>query len=390
MLISKVSPAFDVTKVERFLLDKNNDLNKGGVNKNESSNQKDVKSENIMNEKINQSLKDMPKNMSSTAANIISKSKSKKEIFGSYQEFVNPSGFINTSNGASIKMSDYIGKKIILIDFMTYSCINCQRTFPYLNDWYSKYESKGLVIIGIHTPEFAFEKKKENIEKALDEFGIKFPVVLDNDYGTWNAYRNSYWPRKYLIDLEGDIVYDHSGEGEYQETEDKIVELLNTLPENVIGLPNGNMISTFSPDFSKIGSHETYLGFNRLDYNAIDIDKSCLNKTCKFTSPEKDNFPKNTFSFEGDWMINSENAIGEKGSSIYYNFTASKVHLVMGSKAGAKVKVTLDGDENNGRIINVSYETLYDLVDLKGKYENHIMKMEIISGNLEAFAFTFS
>jgi thiol-disulfide isomerase/thioredoxin len=140
-------------------------------------------------------------------------------------EIKNPSGFVNT-NDQPIKISDYIGNKVILLNIMTYSCINCQRTFPYVTAWYKKYKDDGLIVIGIHTPEFAFEKDKGNVEKAMKEFGINFPVVLDNEYATWNALENKYWPRKYLIDIHGNIVYDHVGEGAYEETEEKIKELL--------------------------------------------------------------------------------------------------------------------------------------------------------------------
>lgn len=367
---------FDVTKIEQKLLQKNQKDNM--QNKNDEGNNLDPITQSNIDALIEKARISFQKSAPDT-------------IYGKYQEFVNPSGFINTPGGASIKMSDYIGKKIILIDFMTYSCINCQRTFPYLNDWYSKYESKGLVIIGIHTPEFAFEHKKENVKKALNAFGIKFPVVLDNDYGTWNAYQNQYWPRKYLIDLNGNIVYDHSGEGEYQETEDKIVELLNTLPENQKDiLKSGVATTTFNPDFSSIGSRETYLGYNRLDYSAIDIKKSCFDTECTFTAPSLKNFPSNTFSFDGKWTIKNQEADAGAGSNIYYNFSASKVHLVAGSKNGAKIKVTLDGDQNTSKVYNVLTNTLYTVVDLNGKYESHVMKIEIISGDLEAYAFTFS
>ena len=128
-----------------------------------------------------------------------------------YIELVDPSGFVNTDD-KPIKIADYIGKKVIMLDVMTYSCINCQRTFPYAVAWYDKYKDDGLIIIGIHTPEFAFEKDKTNVEAAMKKFGITFPVVLDNDYGTWNAYGNRYWPRKYLIDINSNVVYDHIGD----------------------------------------------------------------------------------------------------------------------------------------------------------------------------------
>jgi cytochrome c biogenesis protein CcdA/thiol-disulfide isomerase/thioredoxin len=124
----------------------------------------------------------------------------KKMKYSMYKELVNPSGFVNSD---PFQLKDIVGKKVILLDVMTYSCINCQRTFPYANAWYEKYKDKGLEIVAIHTPEFAFEHKIENVRDAMTKFGIKFPVVLDNDYGTWNAYGNNYWPRKYLIDIDG-------------------------------------------------------------------------------------------------------------------------------------------------------------------------------------------
>jgi thiol-disulfide isomerase/thioredoxin len=150
-----------------------------------------------------------------------------------YVEIVNPAGFVNT-NDKPVKLSDYVGKQVILLDVMTYSCINCQRTFPYVNTWYEKYRDEGLIVVGLHTPEFAFEKDKTNVEKAMKEFGITFPVVLDNDYATWNALDNRFWPHMYLIDIHGNIVYDHIGEGAYAETESKIKELL-TERENFLG-----------------------------------------------------------------------------------------------------------------------------------------------------------
>ena len=139
------------------------------------------------------------------------------------REITDPAGFINSE---PFQLRDVIGKKVILLDIWTYSCINCQRTLPYITSWDEKYRDEGLLVVGIHSPEFEFEKKQENVMAAVEQFGIKYPVVLDNDFGTWHAYRNSYWPRKYLIDIDGYVVYDRIGEGGYAETERKIQELL--------------------------------------------------------------------------------------------------------------------------------------------------------------------
>jgi thiol-disulfide isomerase/thioredoxin len=152
------------------------------------------------------------------------KAAEKAKIYDSAKEIVSPAGFINTDENLQIK--NLIGKKVVLLDFWTYSCINCQRTLPYITSWYDKYKDAGLEIIGVHTPEFAFEKEYDNVVAATKKWGVNYPVVLDNDYGTWQAYKNRYWPRKYLIDIDGYIVYDHIGEGGYDETEKKIQELL--------------------------------------------------------------------------------------------------------------------------------------------------------------------
>ena len=148
-------------------------------------------------------------------------------------EITNPSGFINT-NDKAITLKEFVGKKVILVSFWTYSCINCQRTLPYLNTWYEKYRDQGLEIVSIHTPEFAYEKLQKNVEdEVFNTYNIQYPVVLDNDYSAWGAFGNRYWPRKYLIDIDGYIVYDHVGEGAYDETEKKIQEALKERTERI-------------------------------------------------------------------------------------------------------------------------------------------------------------
>jgi cytochrome c biogenesis protein CcdA/thiol-disulfide isomerase/thioredoxin len=143
-----------------------------------------------------------------------------------YREIQNPSGFLN-SDGAPITIGEHLGAgKVVLIDFLTYSCNNCRAVIPHLNEWHEKYKDDGLVVIGIHAPEFAFEHERTNVEKALASLGVTFPVVMDNDFATWRAYSNRFWPHMYLINREGTIVYDHIGEGAYEETEAKIREAL--------------------------------------------------------------------------------------------------------------------------------------------------------------------
>jgi thiol-disulfide isomerase/thioredoxin len=154
--------------------------------------------------------------------------KTDKSQFKKAPEFTQVTGYINTN---PIKLSDLKGK-VVLVHFWTYTCINCIHTIPHLNDWYSKYADKGFVIAGVQTPEFEFEKNLDSVKEAVKGFGIKYPIIQDNNYGTWNAYGNKYWPRDYLVDNEGYIRYDHVGEGRYTETENMIKLLLAELGTN--------------------------------------------------------------------------------------------------------------------------------------------------------------
>jgi len=226
------------------------------------------------------------------------------------KEITTPDGFINTDG---VTVEELVGEKIILIDFWTYSCINCQRTTPYLNAWHDKYADDGLVILGIHTPEFEFEKEYDNVKDATEKFGIEYPVILDNDYSTWGAYKNRYWPRKYLIDIDGFIVYDHIGEGAYDKTEEKIIELINEKNEVFGGSRITRDISTPEDidevDFSKVGTRETYLGSARMEYIANLPNEDCFGKECEFIAPQ--NISPNLFAFDGEWRIEAEESVLE-------------------------------------------------------------------------------
>lgn len=321
----------------------------------------------------------------------------KKEHYPQYHEIVNPSGFVNTNN-QPIKIADYIGKKVVLLDVLTYSCINCQRTFPYLVKWNKEYEDKGLVIIGIHTPEFGFEKVKSNVEDAMKKFGITFPVVMDNDYGTWNAYGNEYWPRKYLIDIDGYVVYDHIGEGKYDETEKKIVELLNErskrLGEGTVGM--GTMPEITDPTPTGNISPETYIGSARREFLRNDKE-SCKNSSCDFVVPN--NLPIDTFAVGGKWISTPESMqLQSNEGVITYHFIAKKVHLVAEDLSGNEVDVELDGkpiskdqsgeDVRNSKVTFLKSD-LYTLVSLS-QIEEHTLTLKIKKVGLKAFAFTFS
>ncbi len=273
------------------------------------------------------------------------------------KEFVSPSGFLNTP---PFKLSDLIGKKIILVDFWTYSCINCQRTIPYLNDWYKKYHDAGLEIVGVHTPEFDFEKDKANVARAIEKFGIKYPVVQDNDYGTWNAYGNLYWPREYLIDKNGCIVHDQIGEGNYAETEAKIRELLGlTGSTNTLNMPAP--ATGITP--------ELYLGTARSD-NRLGSGQDQA-------------------ELVGDWVFTSEAASNKQaGAKIVLRYNAQKVFVVAGSPSGEQIIVDVYQDSKLIKTITITNHDLYPLVE-NPKSAGHILELRIKNPNLQLFTFTF-
>lgn len=302
------------------------------------------------------------------------------------KEITTPDGFVNTPSNAPIKISDYIGKKVVLIDFWTYSCINCQRTVPYLQGWYTKYGDEGLVIIGIHTPEFEFEKDYTNVSNGVKNLGITFPVVLDNDYSTWNAYANHYWPHKYLIDIDGYITYDHIGEGGYPETE---VQIQNALKERAQVLHTGQKIATGT--INPLGattidtqSPETYFGSARNEF--LGNGMVSLSGVQTLTLPTTA-LKTNTLYLGGMWDMEAESATTVSDTAqIEYSYSAKNVYLV----AGAKTPVTLKVFQDNVLVntITVGDPKLYTLVQ-NGAAQSHTLRLEATGKGLEAFTFTF-
>ncbi len=283
--------------------------------------------------------------------------------------------------------------KVVLVDFWTYTCINCIRTLPYLTDWYQKYHDQGLVIIGVHSPEFEFEKDPENVKKAIADFGIKYPVMQDNNLATWQAYQNQYWPAEYLIDAKGQVRHTHFGEGEYDQTEQAIQGLLKEAGDMATNVP----ISTM-PDQTPTQqlSPETYLGSDRMQYfypaGQLDPTQSTFNLS--------ENLPKDTFSFGGEWAIDTDHATPGNNATLDYNFTASKVFIILrpGINQSGQVKVYLDGKDVSASVsgsdvkdgvVTVTSDKLYNLIDFGGKVENHILKLQFLTPGLEAYTFTF-
>lgn len=312
-------------------------------------------------------------------------------------EITNPSGFVNT-DGKPITFGEFRGKKVVLVDFWTYSCINCQRTLPYLKAWYEKYHDQGLEIISVHTPEFAFEKVQTNVERAVKDDGLKYPVVLDNDYGTWNAFGNQYWPRKYLIDIDGYIVYDHVGEGAYDVTEKAIQK---TLAERASILSTGDAptgivapANVIAPEMGKVRSPEVYFGSARNKY--LGNGTSNISGEQTFKLPES--FSKNTLYLSGKWYLNSEYAESkEVGAKIIYKYKAKEVYFVASSASGATLKILVDGkpiglfagaDVAPAGAVKVQENRLYKLIH-GSDYSEHTLEIQIESGTLEAYTFTF-
>ena len=308
-------------------------------------------------------------------------------------ELVNASGVINTQ---PFTLSEYVGKEIILVDFWTYSCINCQRTIPYLNAWYEKYGNKGLLMVGVHTPEFEFEKVQANVEKAVNKFGIKYPVVMDNNYATWGAYSNRYWPHKYLFDISGELVYDHIGEGSYAETEKKIQALLAERAK-VLGvamdMPKDTAVQKIpEANLSHVKSPEIYFGANRNQYLGNGIRGKEGNQT--FVVPNRASL--NTVYLGGSWNTHEEFAENTSANArIVFKFNAQHVYMVASSALGTHATILLDGtpaptdtdDVKKGSTL-LKEDRLYHLITLPAPGP-HTLEIQLDQPGLRAFTFTF-
>ncbi|MDD5069061.1 MAG: redoxin family protein, partial [Candidatus Pacebacteria bacterium] len=309
----------------------------------------------------------------------------KQKMFLLAPELVSPDGYINTG-GKPINLASLRGK-VVLLDIWTYSCINCQRTLPYLKSWYAKYKDQGLEIIGIHTPEFAFEKVLKNVEDAVARFGIKYPVILDSEYKTWNAYGNQYWPRKYLIDIDGFVVYDHIGEGNYEETEKAIQKALlershrlgtEVKMGDVTESPVGEIDSTLS----KIASPETYFGSARNE--DLANGNSGVSGMQTFTLPQS--IARNKLYLGGKWNIQEEFAENSGSGEIAFKYNSKNVYMVASSDAGADIEIWQDGKLLN--TVRIKENRLYSLIEGKD-YSEHTLDIKIKSPGMKAFTFTF-
>jgi thiol-disulfide isomerase/thioredoxin len=330
-----------------------------------------------------------------------------KSQFKKAPEFDKVTGYINTK---PINLSDLKGK-VVLVDFWTYSCINCIRTIPYLVDWNEKYADKGLVIVGVHAPEFEFEKNIDNVKAAVKKFGIKYPVIQDNDKGTWNAYQNQYWPRKYIVDSEGYLRYDHIGEGGYAETEKVIQSLLQersaqlSLDSSLPSTNNNTITETTtipenvqSVDFSKIYSPELYFGYQFARASLGNPEGFKPDQTVNYSLSDIDSDIKpNVIYLDGTWKNNADNMeLQSNTGSIALVYSAKSANMVAGGNG--EVSISEDGSTLLGKYrgedlseegkFTIDGQRLYNL-SVHDNYGAHSIVIDVKGKGFQAYTFTF-
>ncbi|MGO8086198.1 cytochrome c biogenesis protein DipZ [Rhizobium leguminosarum] len=291
--------------------------------------------------------------------------------------------------------------KVVLVDFWTYSCINCIRTIPYVRAWAEKYADQGLVVIGVHAPEFAFEKKIDNVKKAIGDFQIGYPVAIDNDYSIWRAFENSYWPAAYLIDAKGQIRYHHFGEGNYNTTEKAIQDLLREAGSQTTAsapvVPNAKGVQA-GPDLGNIRSGETYLGYEQAaNFASPEGLQADTARNYSIAEPGL-----NGWGLSGTWIVGRDQAtLDQPGGGITYRFSARDLHLVLGPGASDKpirFQVKIDGKApgpDHGSDIDadgngtVTATRLYQLVRQSGTVAARNFEIRFLDPSVQAYAFTF-
>ena len=331
------------------------------------------------------------------------------------------SSYINTE---PFTLEELRGDNVVLIDFWTYTCVNCIRTLPFIKEWHEKYKDAGLVIVGVHAPEFEFEKLEENVKMAVDEWGIEYPVVLDNDHGTWDAFLNRSWPAKYLIDKDGAIRYTHFGEGKYIETEDEIRKVLAELDKDVASIEHSNIedadfhIDALAQDPLEGLTRELYAGVER-NYGALQYGGSPyvlheeyyhgLGRVVEYEDTEEEHY--NQFIYlQGSWINELENLRHARVTENYedyilVNFKAAEVNVVLtigDSDEPYDVRVLVNDepvkeeqagldvrwDDEGNSYITVDEPRMYRVIQLDD-FEGHELKLSSNSDQFRVFAYTF-
>jgi cytochrome c biogenesis protein CcdA/thiol-disulfide isomerase/thioredoxin len=292
--------------------------------------------------------------------------------------------------------------KVVLIDFWTYSCINCLRALPYVKGWYDRYRDQGLVVIGVHAPEFAFEKSRDNVARAVRDLGIDYPVALDNNYAIWQAFDNQYWPAHYFVDAQGRIRGHHFGEGEYAQSEQLIRQLLTEAGAQNLAAEAADSRGTgvqAAADESDLQSPETYIGHQRAA-NFVSPGGAVVGEPYRYSAPSQ--LELNQWALSGSWRVDGEEAVAvESGSGIEFRFQARDLHLVLGPSAAThpiRFRVTLDGrapGADHGTDVDpdgsgiVREQRLYQLLRLKSPGGAHTFAIEFLDPGVQAYSFTF-
>jgi thiol-disulfide isomerase/thioredoxin len=338
-----------------------------------------------------------------------------KTQFKKAPEFAQISGYINTPNKNSpIALSSLKGK-VVLVYVWTYTCINSIRPMPYIDDWDKKYSNKGLVIVGVHSPEFTFEKNYANVKDAVQRFGITYPVILDSDHGTWNAYENNYWPRFYLIDTQGYIRYDHIGEGDYNQIEKSIQSLVteraslmgakeisfNTKPTTLI-----KPESLYYVDLRQSTTPEIYIGYNTSRAPLGNPEGFKPDQTVSYSIPSTKNFKPDTVYLEGNWKNNPDNMeLQNDTGRILLTYHAKSVNIIAGGKgggvvfndegggaaAGSTAKIpnkSLGADLSQDDSFRIDGHRLYNLA-IHNNYTAHNIVIDVKGKGFQFYTFTF-
>jgi cytochrome c biogenesis protein CcdA/thiol-disulfide isomerase/thioredoxin len=291
--------------------------------------------------------------------------------------------------------------KVVLVDFWTYSCINCLRALPYVKTWYARYRDQGLVVIGVHAPEFAFEKNEANVTRAVHDLGITYPVALDNDYAIWSAFNNQYWPAHYFIDAQGRIRGHHFGEGDYAASEQLLRQLLTEAGAQHLSAaaePHGSGVQA-APDMADVGSPETYVGYERAA-NFASPGGELHDQARNYSVPGA--LQLNQWGLKGAWRVEGERAVAAKpGAAIVFRFRARDLHLVLGPADGGQAvrfRVSIDGHapgNDHGSDVqpdgsgSVQEQRLYQLLRQNQTQAEHTFAIEFLDAGVQAYSFTF-
>jgi len=339
-----------------------------------------------------------------------------KSQFKKAPEFAQISGYINTPNNNPLTLSSLKGK-VVLVYIWTYTCINSIRPMPYIDDWNQKYSNNGLVIVGLHSPEFTFEKNYTNVKAAVQRFGISYPVILDSDHGTWDAYGNQYWPRFYLIDTQGNIRYDHIGEGSYDQIEKAIQSLLaeraalmgakeisfNTKSTTVIKPESLQYV-----DLSQSTTPEIYIGYDKARAPIGNPEGFKPDQTISYSIPSNTNFKPHIVYLQGNWKNNPDNMqLQSDTGRIVLTYYAKSVNIIAGGKGGGSVfnderieaaaaaasttkipNKSLGEDLSPDGSFRIDGQRLYNL-SIHNNYAAHYIVIDVKGKGFQFYTFTF-